>query len=188
MEDSHRHRPENEKKIEEDSSEIVPEQQLLQENNHQQGLCQSMDSLQQEGNHHQKGEIVLQRVPEAPGQLRVERTEGSCLLLSWQPPRLDPQGCSNGARVVGYRVYLNGWVCQQPHNPRLSSATIQVPPRRDPRRPHLLAMETLAACGRVSARVELVHHHNPACKDLSLQSFEAPTHGGITGLQGLKTL
>jgi hypothetical protein len=42
--------------------------------------------------------------PEAPSQLHIERVEGNSLVLAWQPPVLDHMGCSNGSKVVGYRV------------------------------------------------------------------------------------
>lgn len=52
------------------------------------------------------------------------------------------------------QIYLNGRVCQQPHSPRL--AHIQVEGIRHDKPQHL-AIQTLAASGVLSSRVELVY-------------------------------
>ncbi|XP_034086860.1 trichohyalin isoform X3 [Gymnodraco acuticeps] len=50
--------------------------------------------------------------PEAPAEVRsveVIRTVGqSSLLIGWERPPLDELGCSNGAFVYGYRVFVDG--------------------------------------------------------------------------------
>ena len=51
---------------------------------------------------------VADSAPEAPSNLRIEEVEGNSLVLAWQPPPLDQHGCSNGCKVVGYRVSAVG--------------------------------------------------------------------------------
>lgn len=52
------------------------------------------------------------------------------------------------------QIYLNGRVCQQPHSPRLSRTRVEGL-RHD--RPQQLAIQTLAASGQVSSRLELIY-------------------------------
>ncbi|XP_076472197.1 uncharacterized protein LOC143301638 isoform X3 [Babylonia areolata] len=92
--------------------------------------------------------------PEPPSGLHIKEVDRNSLVLAWQPPVLDQHGCSNGFKVVGYRIYLNGRVCQQPHNPKLSHTRVEGV-RND--RPQQLAIQTLAASGQGSSRVELVY-------------------------------
>ena len=53
-------------------------------------------------------DCVADLAPEAPTNLRIEEVEGNSLVLAWQPPHLDQHGCSNGSKVVGYRVSDHG--------------------------------------------------------------------------------
>ncbi|XP_070212743.1 golgin subfamily B member 1-like isoform X2 [Littorina saxatilis] len=117
--------------------------------------------------------------PEPPSNLHIEEVEGNSLVLAWQPPPLDQHGCSNGSKVVGYRIYLNGRVCQQPHSPKLSCTRVEGI-RHD--RSQQLAIQTLAASGQVSSRVELLYQGMTAPPSANKRADDGETDTDLSSI------
>lgn len=93
-------------------------------------------------------------LPEAPSNFCLERLVGeNSVLLSWQPPVMDELDQNNGMQLIGYRIFLNGRLCQQPGSAHLAKAVVE---NLDLSRPQYFAIQSVAASGQMSSPAEVV--------------------------------
>ncbi|XP_071089671.1 centrosome-associated protein CEP250-like isoform X1 [Haliotis cracherodii] len=122
--------------------------------------------------------------PEAPRQFHVERLVGETgVMLSWIPPDLDEVGCSNNSQVVGYRIFLNGRLCQQPSSPHLAKSVVE---NIDQNQHQHFSLQTVSSAGQTSTLVETVYKptdlprcggsENEAATDTDLSSILSSRH------------
>jgi len=97
---------------------------------------------------------VVEKLPEPPRQLHVEAiVNEKSILLSWLPPALDERGCSNGHKVLGYMVYLDGAEFEQVSGHGQCQVVLE---EVSSDRPHRLSVQCLCGRGFTSPRAELV--------------------------------
>ncbi|GAB1604314.1 protein MLP1 homolog isoform X2 [Argonauta hians] len=93
-------------------------------------------------------------LPEAPSNFHLERIVGdNSVLLSWHPPTMDELDQNNGMQLIGYRIFLNGRLCQQPGSAHLAKAVLE---NLDLSRPQYFAIQSVAANGQMSPSAEVV--------------------------------
>lgn len=93
-------------------------------------------------------------LPEAPSNFCLERLVGeNSVLLSWQPPLMDELDQNNGMQLIGYRIFINGRLCQQPGSAHLAKAVVE---NLDLSRPQYFAIQSVAASGQMSSPAEVV--------------------------------
>ncbi|KAL3865001.1 hypothetical protein ACJMK2_006637 [Sinanodonta woodiana] len=98
---------------------------------------------------------ILKGPPAMPDNFHVEKIiSNSSLMLSWRPPILDELGCSNNAKVIGYRIYMNGKICQQPASPHLAKTVVE---NVDVHSHHRFGIQTLSSEGLVSDLYEIMY-------------------------------
>lgn len=69
------------------------------------------------------GNFSFTGVPDAPVSVQVESgPDHGCLMVSWLPVTITSAGTSNGARVAGYCIYIDGCNVKTLSNPTGISA------------------------------------------------------------------
>ncbi|CAI9732635.1 golgin subfamily B member 1-like isoform X7 [Octopus vulgaris] len=115
----------------------------------------------------------IKGLPEAPSTFRLERIVGdNSVLLSWHPPMMDELDQNNGMQLIGYRIFLNGRLCQQPGSAHLAKAVVE---NLDLSRPQYFAIQSVAANGQMSPSAEVVFEGLERWLDAGDKSTESDT-------------
>lgn len=68
--------------------------------------------------------FYLLGLPEPPVNLRLEQQTLEKIILTWLPVTITPAGYSNGFKVSGYKVYVNGIYCTETDSSSVDSVSI----------------------------------------------------------------
>ncbi|XP_052248962.1 centromere protein F-like isoform X3 [Dreissena polymorpha] len=98
---------------------------------------------------------TVKQPPDTPGNFHVEKIIGhNGLMLAWQPVALNNNGCNNGVRVTGYKVFKDNKLALQPRGRHASKAIIENVGLQSQ---HRFGIVTVAVDGSVSALSEILY-------------------------------
>lgn len=93
--------------------------------------------------------------PQVPANFHVEKIIGnSSLLLAWQPLMLDNNGCNNGVKITGYRIFKNNKILAQPRGTQTNKTIVA---NIDIHAHHRFGIQTVSADGQVSELSEIMY-------------------------------
>ncbi|KAK3094793.1 hypothetical protein FSP39_006308 [Pinctada imbricata] len=126
---------------------------------------------------------VSTRIPDPPRNFRIEKVINQhTIMLAWTPPHLKENSYSNGVKVLGYKIYINGKLHQHAQSPHIAKTIVK---NIDTSHSLILAIQTTGTTGQVSDLVETKLDRQELRRDVNVQDSDVYRTGKKRSFVGI---